>query len=55
MIQEKEGNIAALVVLGEAGGNVMEPINRGVGLIQDHEQFTHSNSSSRESRVCGHS
>lgn len=29
----------------------MKSISRGVGLVQDSEQFTHSNRSSRECRV----
>ena len=40
-----------LSVLEEADGEVMKSISRGVGLVHDSEQFTHSNRSSRECRV----
>ena len=49
--RRKRRELLLLSVLEEADGEVMKSISRGVGLVQDSEQFTHSNPSSRECSV----
>ena len=47
----KRRELLLLLVLEEADGDVMKSKSRALGPVQDSEQFTHSNSSSRKCRV----